>query len=141
MAMTKRSPYSIFMKQIIYEITERGQLHQLQKKWEVPKQQCHSKGKKGKPLSIEKLTSALMISLFGIIISFMVLLIEKIFHAKSSNSKHMKHVTIKEANRIKLKRFFNKFDQNLKNEEVFPENEMETLLKEMNNHNTLINDT
>ena len=139
--ITKGLPYTIFMKQIIYEITERGQLHQLQKKWKVPKPQCHSKRKKGKPLSIEKLISAFMISLLGIIISFVLLIFEKIFHTKSTNSKQMKHLTIKEANLIKLKRFFNKLENNLKNEEVFPENEMETLLKEMNNHNTLINDT
>ena len=139
--ITKGLPYTIFMKQIIYEITERGQLHQLQKKWKVPKPQCYSKQKKGKPLSIEKLISAFMISLLGIIISFVLLIFEKIFHTKSTNSKQMKHLTIKEANLIKLKRFFNKLENNLKNEEVFPENEMETLLKEMNNHNTLINDT
>ena len=41
--LTKGLPYDIFMRQIIFELTERGQLHHLQKKWEISKQVCPSK--------------------------------------------------------------------------------------------------
>ena len=141
-AMTKGLPYGIFMKQIIYEITERGQLHKLQKKWEVPSPQCHSVQRKGKPLSFPKLMSAFMISFLGISISLIVLLIENILHhaRTGENSKQMKHVTIKEANKTNLLRLFSRFQKIVNDDDVFLEIDMDRLMNEMKNHNSLFDD-
>ena len=109
MAMTKRSPHSIFMKQIIYEITERGQLHQLQKKWEIRNPQCHLIQKTGKALSLEKLLSGFMILPLGIICALIILFVEKIYHVYGAHSRQMKHTAIKEVNKARLQDFFNRF--------------------------------
>ena len=146
-ALTKALPYRIFMKQIIYEITERGQLHQLQKKWEIPQSQCNALQRTGKPLSLEKLMSAFMISLFGIICALIILSMEKILHIYYGKSRQMKHsisnvISTKEANKARLQGFLNRFQKILSNDEVFLEDDstMGALLKEMKNHNTLIDE-
>ena len=47
---------------------------------------------------------------------------------------------MKQANKAKLQDFLNRFQKILNNDEIFIEDEstMETFLKEMKNHNTLI---
>ena len=91
--ITKGLPYGIFMKQIIFEITENGQLNKLLKKWTMPKPNCKPIHKEGKPLSLEKMISLFIISMIGIFIAIIILIIEKIFHAY----KHRNiHVSIKE---------------------------------------------
>ena len=137
-AMTKRSPYSIFMKQIIYEMIERGQLHQLQKKWEIRNPQCHPIQKKGKPLSLQKLTSGFMVLPFGIICALIILFVENIYHVYGKYSKQMKHTTNKEVNKARLQDFFNRFKKILNNDDVFLKIDMKTFLKEMKHHNILL---
>ena len=80
----KGLPYGNFMKQIIFEITENGQLNKLLKKWTLPKPDCNPIHKDGKPLSIEKMISLFIISMIGIFIAINILIIEKIFHAYKS---------------------------------------------------------
>ena len=99
--ITKGLPYGIFMKQIIFEITENGQLNKLLKKWTVPSPDCRPIHKEGKPLSLEKMISLFIISMIGIFIAIIILIIEKKFHAY----KHRNiHVSIKETNNIYLQR-------------------------------------
>ena len=98
--ITKGLPYGIFMKQIIFEIIENGQLDKLRKKWTVPKPDCRPLHKEGKPLSLEKMISLFIISMIGIFIAIIILIIEKIFHAY----KFRNHVSIKEKNNMKLQR-------------------------------------
>ena len=79
--ITKGLPYRIFMKQIIFEITENGQLNKLLKKWTVPKPDCKPLHKEGKPLSMEKMISIFIISIMGIFVAIITIIIENIFHA------------------------------------------------------------
>ena len=131
--ITKGLPYGIFMKQIIFEITENGQLNRLVQKWTVPKPDCRPLHKEGKPLSLEKMISLFIISMIGILIAIIIIIIENVFHVY----KPRKSVCIKEANKMKLQRFFMKLQNNL-NDEVFfhesPITTMRTLLKEIQDH-------
>ena len=140
-ALTKGLPYRIFMKQIIYEIIERGQLHQLLKKWKIPQSQCNSKQSTGKPLSLEKLISAFMIVLFGMICALLLLFIEKLLQIYNVKSKQMKHTNsisnITRTKKARLQGFVDKFQKILNSDEFFLEDEstMRALLKEMKKHN------
>ena len=96
--ITKGLPYGIFMKQIIFEMKQNGQLNRLIKKWTVPKPDCRPLHKEGKPLSLEKMISLFIISMIGIFIAIIILIIEKIFHAYKSRI----HVSIKETDNMKL---------------------------------------
>ena len=98
--ITKGLPYGIFMKQIIFEITENGQLNKLLKKWTVPKPDCSPIHKDGKPLSMEKIVSLFIISIIGTFSAIIILIIEKIFHAYKPRN----HVSIKRKNNMKLQR-------------------------------------
>ena len=99
--ITKGLPYGIFMKHVIFEIKENGQLNKLLKKWMVPKPDCRPIYKQGKPLSLEKMISLFIISMIGILIAIIILIIEKTFHAY----KHRNiHVSIKETNNMNLQR-------------------------------------
>ena len=79
--ITKGLPYAIFMKQIILEITDNGQLNKLLKKWTALKPDCGPIHKEGKPLNLEKMISLFIMSMIGTIISIIILIIEKIIHA------------------------------------------------------------
>ena len=137
--ITKGLPYGIFMNQIIFEITENGQLNRLIKKWTLPKPDCRPIHKEGKPLGLEKMNSLFLLSIFGILIAFITIIIENLYHSH----KPRKHVSIKEANNMNLQRFFMNLQQNL-NDEIFfhesPVTNMRTLLNEMQNHIDLLSD-
>ena len=79
--ITKGLPYGIFMNQIIFEITENGQLNKLLKKWAVPKPDCIPIQNEGDPLSFAKMISLFIISMMGIFIAIIIIIIEKICHA------------------------------------------------------------
>ena len=133
---TKGLPYGIFLRQIFIEISERGQLNQLQKKWEKVKPDCGGPlNHKVKALNLEKLISAFIIVLFGILAALSILAIEKIFYA----CKPKTCVSNKEANKRKLQGIFKKLETNLDKDEIFLESTMMTMIKEMQNHNDLTN--
>ena len=134
--ITKGLPYGIFMKHVIFEIKENGQLNKLLKKWMVPKPDCRPIYKQGKPLSLEKMISLFIISIIGIFIAIVTIIIENIFHAY----KPKKHVSIKEANNMKLQRLFMKLQNN---DEFFNESPitMRTLVKLIQEHNDLLIDS
>ena len=136
--ITKELAYGIFMKQIIFEIKENGQLNRLIKKWTVPKPDCRPLHKEGKPLSLEKIISLFIISMIGIFIAIIIIIIENVFHAY----KPRKHVSIKEANNMKLQILFMKLQNNLNNDEVFHTLPItkRTLIKEIQNDNDLLID-
>ena len=134
--ITKGLPYGIFMKHIIFEIMENGQLNKLLKKWAVPKPDCRPLHKEGKPLSLEKMISLFIISIIGIFIGFIILIIEKIIHAY----KPIQQNSIKESNKMKLQKLFLKLQKTLNDDEVFLESTMKTLDYEIQNHNSLLND-
>ena len=124
------------MKQIIFQMTETGQLNQLLKKWNIPEPNCSPLHKEGKPLSLEKMISLFIISIIGIFIGLIILLIEKIFHAY----KPMRQISIKESNKMKLQKLFLKLQKTLNDGEVFHESTMMALDYEIQSHNALLND-
>ena len=136
MPITKGLPYGLFMKQTIFEIIEDGQLNQLHSEWKAPPPNCDS-SQNGKALGLEKLISTFIVTLIGICNAILILFIEKIFHACAPK----RHVSIKEANHKKLEAFFKKFLNNLKKDEDFLKSAitMNSLIKEMKNHNALFN--
>ena len=85
-AITKRSIYGIFMKQVIYEMIERGQLHQLHNKWKTRKQNCFSIFQKGKPLSLQKLITPFTLILLGFALALIISFLEKIWPNKYKNN-------------------------------------------------------
>ena len=74
--ITKGLPYGIFMKHVIYDITEKGQLFQMNKHWKTMKPDCTPLINTGKPLSMEKLSTAFIIILSGIALALVSLLLE-----------------------------------------------------------------
>ena len=88
MILTKNSPYTIFMKQAVLELIERGQINQIKKFWDQTPN-CHPTRVKGKPLSLHKLASLFSIVIFGSLFALGASLMEKCFekcHKKSIES-------------------------------------------------------
>ena len=143
--MTKGLPYEIFMKQIIFEITERGHLHQLHQKWELPRPDCGKLQRSGNPLSWQKLISVFIIVIIGIFTAFVLLFIEKLIHylAQNSvvNSKKCPNNSVKEANKIKLQNFFNNIMTNVNTDHIIQYSTMRALHRELQNYNTLLNES
>ena len=139
MPIIKGLPYGIFMKKIIYQMTETGQLNQLQKKWFAPEPNCSPLNKEVKSLSWEKMISLFIISIIGIFIALIILIIEKIFH--SCNPKRPTSIE-EEENKMKLQRFFMKLQEtlSLNDDEVFLKSTMSTLIEEIQNYNALLNE-
>ena len=137
--ITKGLPYGIFMKQVIFEMKENGQLNKLLTKWAIPKPDCGPIHKEGIPISLEKIISLLIISMIGIIFAIIIIIIENIIYCLY---KPRKHVSIKEANNMKLQRLYLKLQSNLNDDEIFQEVPitMRILLNEIQNHNDLLID-
>ena len=68
------------MKQVIFDMTEKGQLHQIISKWErLTKTDCEPLIRKGKPLSFEKLVSLFIVPLTGFLLAISILILEWVF--------------------------------------------------------------
>ena len=141
--MTRGLPYEIFMKQTIFEITERGHLHQLHQKWELPSPDCGELHRSGNSLSWQKLISVFIIVIIGISTAFVILFIEKLVHHLyiANNESSTKCITIKEANKIKLQSFLNKILNNVNSDHVIQYSTMRALHKELQNYNSLLNES
>ena len=137
--MTKGLPYEIFMRQLIFEMTERGQLNQVLKKWEKAKPDCGTILRSGSPLSWQKLITVFVIVNMGIILSLATLFIEKMYHTfLYKNLPH--HLAIQEANMIKLQHVLMRIECNLKNDNNVKLSTIETLVQEMKHYDSLLND-
>ena len=79
MAFTKGLPYGTFMKHLIHDITEKGQLYQMKQKWETEKPDCTPLKNTGKPLTMGKLSTAFVIIMSGIVLALVSLLLEIVF--------------------------------------------------------------
>ena len=101
--MTKGLPYEIFMKQIIFEITERGHLYQLHQKWELPRHDCGDLHISGNPLSWQKLISVFIIVIIGISTALVILFIENLTHSYLTNNVNSKKsIRVKETIKIEV---------------------------------------
>ena len=78
MIYTKGLPYGIFMRQIIKDMNEKGQLHQLTKKWEWNQPDCQPVHRKGTPISFGKLTTLFLEIALGVLLTLIILFAEKI---------------------------------------------------------------
>ena len=136
MTIIKGLPYGIFMKKIIYQMIEIGQLNQLLRKWSAPEPNCSPLHKEGKSLSLEKMISLYIISMIGIFIALITLIIEKAFHAY----KPKRPASIEEANKMKLQRFFMKHQETLNDDKVFLKTTMNTLIEEIQNQKALLDE-
>ena len=134
--MTQGLPYEIFMRQLVFEMTERGQLNQVLKKWEDTKPDCGAILRSGNPLSWQKLITVFVIVKMGIIISLAILFIEKMHHTFL----YKNCLNVQEANMIKLQHVLMKIECNLKDENNVKLSTIETLVQEMKHYDSLLND-
>ena len=135
--MTQGLPYEIFMRQLVFEMTERGQLNQVLKKWEEAKPDCGAILRSGSPLSWQKLITAFVIVKMGIILSLATLFIEKMYHTFL----HKNCLTVQKASMIKLEHVLMRIEYNLKNDNNIKLSAIETLVKEMKHYDSLLNAT
>ena len=138
--MTKGLPYEIFMRHLIFQMTERGQINKLLKKWEILKHDCGAIHRVGKPLSWQKLITVFIIVIMGISIALATFFIENIYHIYRQNINPTHCLTVKEANMIKLQHILKKIDSNLKNGSTIEHSIIRALNQEMENYNYLLND-
>ena len=106
MIYTKGLPYGIFMRQIVNEMTEKGQLHQLTKKWELKPPDCEPLRRKGTPLSFGKLTTLFLEISLGVLLTLIILFAEKIYSFFRPVAQHhlfKKHLAKNATMKIKLK--------------------------------------
>ena len=141
--MTKGLPYEIFMRQIIVGITQRGQLDQLQKKWEIPKPNCHPSYRSGNPLCWKKLFSVFIIIIMGISMALVTLIIEKMYYhnyQENINLDTTKCLSVKEINKIKLQDTLKKIDSSLNNDRTIGCSAMKSLYQEMEMYDFILKD-
>ena len=78
---TKGLPYGLFMKHAILDMTQKGQLHRINTKWDkLTQRNCKPLLQKGNPLNIEKLSSLFFIPFFGFLLANLGLLSEYILN-------------------------------------------------------------
>ena len=85
--MSKKLPYSKFMKQVIVDLMETGQLAKLIEKWSPKKHACSEQIRKASPLTIQRLGSLFIIILFGITLGSVSLMFEKLLHSGKSKKR------------------------------------------------------
>ena len=130
----------MFMKKVITEISEKGQLNKLQQQWITPHPYCGELDENDTPLSLQKLLSLFIICIFGISIALVTLFIEKIFTSLQVNVKNQSQESIKKnANKIKLEKFLNEIKMTLENDCVkIQETTVIALNQEIENYNKML---
>ena len=103
MIYTKGLPYGIFMRQIIKEMNENGQLHQLTKKWEWNQPDCQPVHRKGTPISFGKLTTLFLEITLGVLLTLIILFAEKIHSIFRPVNQHHHQMVFKNSLKIILK--------------------------------------
>ena len=130
----------MFMKKVITEISEKGQLNKLQQQWITPHPYCGELDENDTPLSLQKLLSLFIICIFGISIALVTLFIEKIFTYLQVNVKNQSQESIKKnANKIKLEKFLNEIKLTLENDCIkIQETTVIALNQEIENYNKML---
>ena len=130
----------MFMKKVITEISEKGQLNKLQQQWITPHPYCGELDENVTPLSLQKLLSLFIICIFGISIALVTLFIEKIFTYLQVNVKNQSQESIiKNANKIKLEKFLNEIKLTLENDCIkIQETTVIALNQEIENYNKML---
>ena len=141
--LTKGLPYDIFMKQIIFELMEGGQLNQLQKKWEDSQPDCGVLHRSGNALGWQKIMTVFVIIIMGILMAFVTLVIEKIYHHNYQgifHSNSTKCLSVKEINKIKLQETLKEINSNLNNDILIRCTMMESLYQAIENYNSTMSE-
>ena len=141
--LTKGLPYDIFMRQIIFELTERGQLDQLQKKWKDSQPDCSILHRSGNALGWQKIMTVFVIIIMGILMAFVTLVIEKMYHHNYQGNFHSnstKCLSVKEINKIKLQGTLKKIDCSLNNDRIIGCSTMKSLYQEMETYDFILKD-
>ena len=86
MVIAKKSPYTIFMKQLIFDMTQSGPLNLINKRWSVEKPICKLSSEVG-PLAPEKIITAFFAMVSGMIVSLIIMILEKIRNKKNESQK------------------------------------------------------
>ena len=130
----------MFMKKVITEISEKGQLNKLQQQWITPHPYCGELDENDTPLSLQKLLSLFIICIFGKSIALVTLFIEKIFTSLQVNVKNQSQESIKKnANKIKLEKFLNEIKMTLENDCIkIQETTVIALNQEIENYNKML---
>ena len=130
----------MFMKKVITEISEKGQLNKLQQQWITPHPYCGELDENVTPLSLQKLLSLFIICIFGKSIALVTLFIEKIFTYLQVNVKNQSQESIKKnANKIKLEKFLNEIKLTLENDCIkIQETTVIALNQEIENYNKML---
>ena len=130
----------MFMKKVITEISEKGQLNKLQQQWITPHPYCGELDENVTPLSLQKLLSLFIICIFGISIALVTLFLEKIFTYLQVNVKNQSQESIKKnANKIKLEKFLNEIKLTLENDCIkIQETTVIALNQEIENYNKML---
>ena len=130
----------MFMKKVIIEISEKGQLNKLQQQWITPHPYCGELDENVTPLSLQKLLSLFIICIFGKSIALVTLFIEKIFTSLQVNVKNQSQESIKKnANKIKLEKFLNEIKMTLENDCIkIQETTVIALNQEIENYNKML---
>ena len=137
-AVTKGLPYEMFMKNVIREISEKGQLHKLRQQWITSHPYCGELDENATPLSLQKLISLFIICIIGISIALVTLFIEKIFIPIQLNVEKPRHDTIKkEENKTKLEKFLNDIKITLENDCVIQTTTVTAMNQEIEKYNNM----
>ena len=84
MVIAKKSPYTIFMKQLIFDMIQSGPLNLINKRWSVEKPICKLSSEVG-PVAPEKIITAFFAIVTGMIFSLILMILEKIWKKKKSD--------------------------------------------------------
>jgi hypothetical protein len=79
MALRKGSPYQIFMRTKLFQMTEMGQLNQIVSMFKLKSPDCKPNLVTGKPLGLNKLVLPFIIAIIGLTISLGILVYETLF--------------------------------------------------------------
>ena len=86
MVIAKKSPYTIFMKQLIFDMIQSGPLNLINRRWSVEKPICKLSSEVG-PVAPEKIITAFFAISTGMILSLILMILEKICKNKNKSDK------------------------------------------------------
>jgi hypothetical protein len=78
-AIAKGSPYGLFMRNVILQMTEKGQLNWMNLRFKLKPHDCSSGLAKGNPLALNKISFSCFVAMFGFLLSGLTCLCERIF--------------------------------------------------------------
>jgi hypothetical protein len=78
-AITKGSPYGLFMANAIHQMTEKGQLNWMKSKFKYKTQDCKNGLATAKPLGLKKISFPFFVAMLGFLLSGLTCMCERIF--------------------------------------------------------------